>query len=81
MVSGIQIQSPTGTTQVFANVANGQIQSLIVNSASYQNIVQNTNIILTIYNLASLRQLSAQHAMSVQLASQVLAASGFTGGR
>jgi hypothetical protein len=81
VMSGVQIKSQTGTTDVFANVANGQIQSLILNSASNQSIVQNTNIVLTIYNLASLQQLAAQHAMSMQLTNQLLAASGFGGGR
>ena len=79
--SGVQIQSPTGSTAVFTNVANGQIQNVILNSASNQNIVQNTNMTLTIYNFSSWQQTLAQHAFSTQLANQVQAASGFIGGR
>jgi N-acetylmuramoyl-L-alanine amidase len=81
VLSGVQIQSATGSTEVLANVANGQIQSVVLNTASNQNIAQNTNILLTIYNFSSWQQMLAQHAMSAQLANQVLAASGFTGGR
>jgi len=80
-MSGVQIQSPTGSTEVLANVSNGQIQNVILNTASNQNIVQNTSMVLTIYNFASWQQQLAQHAMSAQLANQVLAASGFIGGR
>ena len=80
-MTGVQIQSSTGTTEVFANVSNGQIQNVILNTASNQNIVQNTSMVLTIYNFSSWQQLLAQHAMSAQLANQVLAASGFIGGR
>jgi hypothetical protein len=81
VMSGVQIQSPTGSTEVLANVSNGQIQNVILNTASNQNIVQNTSMVLTIYNFASWQQQLAQHAMSAQLANQVLAASGFIGGR
>lgn len=81
MLSGVQIQSATGSTDVLANVVNGQIQNVVLNTASNQNIVQNTNILLTIYNFSSWQQMLAQHAMSAQLANQVLAASGFTGER
>jgi hypothetical protein len=81
VLSGVQIQSATGSTDVLANVANGQIQNVVLNTASNQNIAQNTNILLTIYNFSSWQQMLAQHAMSAQLANQVLAASGFTGGR
>ena len=81
VMSGVQIQSPTGSTQVLANVTNGQIQNVILNSASNQNFVQNTNIVLTIYDFASWQQMLAQHAMSMQLANQLMAASGFAGGK
>jgi hypothetical protein len=81
VMSGVQIQSPTGTTEVLANVTNGQIQNVILNSASNQNFQQNTNIVLTIYNFASWQQMLAQHSMSWQLANQVMAASGFMGGK
>ena len=80
-MSGVQIQSPTGTTEVLANVTNGQIQNVILNSASNQNFQQNTNIVLTIYNFSSWQQMLAQHSMSMQLANQLMAASGFMGGR
>jgi hypothetical protein len=81
VLSGVQIQSPSGSTELLANVANGQIQNIALNSASSQNIIQNTNVVLTIYNFTSWQQQLAQHAMAAQLASQVLAASGFTVGR
>jgi len=81
VLSGVQIQSPSGSTDVLANVANGQIQNIVLNSASNQNIIQNTNVVLTIYNFVSWQQQLAQHAMAAQLASQVLAASGFAVGR
>lgn len=80
LLSGVQIQSPTGSTQVLANVTNGQIQNIIFNTASNQDIVQNTNIVLTIYNLSSWQQALAQHATAAQLADQMLAASGFAAG-
>jgi hypothetical protein len=80
VLSGVQIQSPTGSTEILANVANGQIQNIILNSASNQNIVQNTNITLTIYNFTSWQQMLAQHALSAQLTNQLQAASGFTMG-
>jgi hypothetical protein len=81
LLNGVQIQSPSGSTDVLANVANGQIQNIALNSASNQNIVQNTNVVLTIYNFNSWQQQLAQHAMAAQLSSQVLAASGFAVGR
>jgi hypothetical protein len=80
MMTGVRIQSPTGTTDVLANVTNGQIQNVILNTASNQNFVQNTNIALTIYNFTSWQQSLAQHAIAAQLANQAMAASAFKGG-
>jgi hypothetical protein len=81
VLSGVQIQSPSGSTDVLANVANGQIQNIALNSASNQNIIQNMNVVLTIYHFAAWQQQLAQQAMAAQLSSQVLAASAFMGGR
>ena len=81
VLSGVQIQSPTGgATQVFANVTAGQIQNIILNSASNQTITQNTSVTLTIYNFAAWQQQLAQHALSAQLANEILGASGLGGG-
>ena len=76
ILTGVQIQSPTGSTQVFSNVNAGQIENIILNSASNQTITQNTNITLTIYNFAAWQQQLAQHALGAQLANEILAASG-----
>jgi hypothetical protein len=79
-LSGIQIPGATGgSTQVFANVGAGQIQNIILNSASNQTITQNTNVMLTIYNFPAWQQQIMQNAVSSQLAHDILAASGFTG--
>jgi hypothetical protein len=75
--SGVQITSPTGSIEVAANVAGGQIQNLVANSASNQAITQNTAVTLAVYNFASWQQQLAQHMVSSQLANDVLAASGF----
>ena len=78
VLTGVQIQSPAGgTTQVFANVTASQIQNIILNSASNQTITQDTNLTLTIYNFSAWQQQLAQHALSAQLANEILAASGF----
>jgi hypothetical protein len=76
-VSGVNIPSPSGgSTQVLANIGANQIQSIILNSASGQTISQNTNVTLTIYNLPQMQQQLAQHALSAQLAGEIMAASG-----
>jgi SPOR domain len=79
-LSGIQIPGATGgSTQVFANVGAGQIQNIILNSASNQTITQNTNVMLTIYNFPAWQQQLVQNAVSSQLAHDILAASGLSG--
>jgi hypothetical protein len=79
-LSGIQIPGATGgSTQVFANVGAGQIQNIILNSASNQTITQNTNVMLTIYNFPAWQQQLMQNAVSSQLAHDILAASGLSG--
>jgi hypothetical protein len=79
-LSGVQIPGATGgSTQVFANVAAGQIQNIILNSASNQTITQNTNVTLTIYNFPAWQQQLLQNAVSSQLAHEILAASGVGG--
>lgn len=65
-----------GSTQILSNLSANQIQSIILNSASGQTISQNTNVMLTIYNLPQLQQQLAQHALSSQLAGEIMAASG-----
>ena len=79
-LSGIQIPGATGgSTQVFANVGAGQIQNIILNSASNQTITQNTNVMLTIYNFPAWQQQLLQNAVSAQLAHDIMAASGLSG--
>jgi hypothetical protein len=79
-LSGIQIPGATGgSTQVFANVGAGQIQNIILNSASNQTITQNTNVTLTIYNFPAWQQQIVQNALSTQLAHEIMAASGLGG--
>jgi hypothetical protein len=81
VLTGIQIPGATGgSTQVFANIGAGQIQNIILNSASGQDITQNTNVTLTIYNFAAWQQSVAQHMLSARLASDMLAASGLSTG-
>ena len=53
-----------------------QKENIILNSASNQTINQNTNVTLTIYNLPQWQQQLAQHALSAQLAGEIMAASG-----
>jgi len=80
-LSGVQISGATGgSTQVFANVGAGQIQNILLNSASNQTIAQNTNVTLTIYNFPAWQQQLIQNAVSSQLAHDILAASGLSAG-
>jgi hypothetical protein len=80
-LSGVQIQSPTGgSTQVLANLGGNSIQNIILNSASNQNIVQNTDVTLTIYNFPQWQQQITQNAVSSQLAHEIMAASGLGSG-
>lgn len=80
IVTGVQVPGAGGSTQVLANLSPTQIQSIIMNSASGQNITQNTDITFTIYNFQAWQQQLAQHTLSAQLASDMLAASGFAAG-
>lgn len=80
-LTGVEIPGANGgSTQVYANLNAGQIQNVILNSASDQTITQNTNITLTIYNFEAWQQQLAQHSLSAQLANEMLAASGLNGG-
>jgi hypothetical protein len=77
VVTGVTIPGAGGgSTQVLNNIGANQIQSMILNTASGQSIDQNTNVTLTIYNLPQWQQQLAQHALSSQLAGEVMAASG-----
>jgi hypothetical protein len=77
VLTGVQVQSPTGgSTQVFANLNAGQLQNIVLNSASNQTITQNTNITLTVYNFQAWQLQMAQQAISAQLVNEMLAASG-----
>jgi len=81
LLTGVQIPSATGgSTTVFANIGGGSIQNVILNSASGQDITQNTNVTLTVYNFAAWQQSVAQHMLSARLASDMLAASGLSAG-
>ncbi|HEY4078778.1 MAG TPA: SPOR domain-containing protein [Rhizomicrobium sp.] len=81
VLTGVEIPGANGgSTRVYANLNAGQIQNVILNSASDQNITQNTNITLTIYNFEAWQQQLAQHSLSAQLANEMLAASGLNGG-
>ncbi|HWU56669.1 MAG TPA: hypothetical protein VN175_14260 [Rhizomicrobium sp.] len=80
IVTGVQIPGVGGSTQVISNLSANQIQSIILNSASGQTITQNTDITFTIYNFQAWQQLLAQRMVAAQLASGMLAASGFTAG-
>ena len=81
LITGVQIPGVTGgSTQVFANIGPGQIQNVVLNSASGQDITQNTNVTLTIYNFTAWQQQVAQRAVSAQLVNDMLAASGINAG-
>ena len=81
VVTGVEVPGIGGSTQVFANLSPSQIQSIILNSASNQNITQNTDITFTIYNFQAWQQQLAERTVAVRLASEMLAASGFATGR
>jgi hypothetical protein len=80
MVTGVEVPGLGGSTQVFANLSPGQIQSIILNSASGQTISQNTDVTFTIYNFQAWQQQLAERTIAVRLASEMLAASGFATG-
>jgi hypothetical protein len=81
VVTGVEIPGVGGSTQVFANLNPSQIQSIILNSASNQNITQNTDITFMIYNFQAWQQQLAERTVSARLASEMLSASGFSAGR
>jgi hypothetical protein len=76
MVSSVTVPGSGGSTTVLNNIGANQIQSMILNTASGQRIDQNTNVMLTIYNLQQWQQQLAQHALSSQLAGEIMSASG-----
>lgn len=80
IVTGVEVPGAGGSTQVFANLSPTQIQNIILNSASNQNITQNTDITFTIYNFQAWQQQLAEHTMAARLAGEMMAASGFAGG-
>ena len=77
-LTGIQVPGPGGSTQVFANIGNGQIQDFVVNSASGQTITQNTNISLTIYNFQAWQAQMANQMVAARLAADMMTASGLS---
>src|SRR6202012_4321285 len=56
VVSSVTIPGSGGSTTVLNNIGANQIQSMILNTASGQRIDQNTNVMLTIYNLQQWQQ-------------------------
>jgi hypothetical protein len=81
LVTSVQIPGATGgTTQILANIGPNQIQNIVLNSASGQDITQNTNVTLTIHNFANWQQQVAQRTLSAQLVHDMLAASGISAG-
>jgi hypothetical protein len=73
---GNQVSTLAGQTQVFSNLSNGQLQNFVVNSASNQNISQNTNVSLTIYNFTDWQNQLAQGSVASHLATDVMNAAG-----
>jgi hypothetical protein len=73
-MDGVTIPSPSGSTAVLTNLASGQVQNVLLNSASNQTVVQNTNVQLTVYNLPQLQQQARQQLLSMRLANDVIAA-------
>ena len=73
ITNGVQVIGPSGSTETAANVAAGQVQNLVANSANNQAITQNTAVTLAIYNFAAWQQQLTQHALTNQLAMQALA--------
>jgi hypothetical protein len=72
--SGLRILNASGKTDVIANITAGQVQNVLMNAADNQTITQNTSVMLTIYNFAAWQQQIAQHQVSSQLSSDMLAA-------
>ncbi len=81
VLNGVQILNPAGgTTQVLANLNAGQIQNIVLNTASNQTITQSTNVTLTIYNFQDWQKQLSQNLLTNQLINEMLAASGLGGG-
>ncbi len=81
VLNGVQILSPSGgATQVLANLNAGQIQNIVLNTASNQTITQSTNVTLTIYNFQQWQKQLSQNLLTNQLVNEMLAASGLGGG-
>ncbi|HET7085542.1 MAG TPA: hypothetical protein VFI23_12275 [Rhizomicrobium sp.] len=78
--ASVEVPGAGGSTQVLANLSANQIQNIILNNASGQNITQDTNIIFTIYNFQAWQQQLAERMVSARLASDMLATSGFAAG-
>ena len=74
--NGVTIKAASGTTEVVANLTAGQIQNLLVNTASNQTITQNTAVRLTIYNFSAWQQQVAQQMIGSQLANEIETVSG-----
>src|SRR6185312_9027980 len=53
---GVTIPGQSGSTAVLTNLASGQIQNVLMNTANNQTATQNTDVLLTIYNLPQLQQ-------------------------
>jgi hypothetical protein len=71
---GVSVPASSGSTAVLANVASGQIQNVLLNTASNQTVTQNTDVLLTIYNLPQLQQQIGQQLLSSRLANDMAAA-------
>jgi hypothetical protein len=65
-----------GQTQVFSNLVNGNLQNFVINAADGQNIAQNTNIQLTIYNMADWQRQLAENSVAARLATDTMTAAG-----
>ena len=71
---GVTIPGQSGSTAVLTNLASGQIQNVLMNTANNQTATQNTDVLLTIYNLPQLQQQVSQQLLSARLANDAAAA-------
>ncbi|MBN9590178.1 MAG: SPOR domain-containing protein [Alphaproteobacteria bacterium] len=71
---GVTVPAPSGSTAVLTNLASGQVQNVLLNTASNQTVSQNTDVLLTIYNLPQLQQQVGQQLLAVRLANEIAAA-------
>lgn len=69
--AGVTVPASTGSTTVLANFAAGQVQNVLVNTASNQAVAQSADVFLTIYNLPQLQQQINQQLLSLRLANDV----------